>query len=88
MYNVITVLKAIDLYNLYGSYNKVARYTKLYRQTITNWVKSFKSNLSYLKKRILQYNNNIITNFNLVNDDILKYIKKIIYNNPYLTKNK
>lgn len=85
----MTVLKVLDLYNQYGSYNKVANICNLHRQTVTNWVKSYKFNLIKLKKRIYANKdyNNVIHNFSIVNNDILDFIKKIIYENPFLTKN-
>lgn len=89
MYDIITVLKTIDLYNQYKSYNKVAKITNLYRQTVTNWIKSYKFNLLKLNKRIIAYNylNNLKHNFNIVNNNVLNFIKKFIYDNPFITKN-
>ena len=35
----------------------------LYRQTVTNWIKNYNTNLIKLKKRIITYNPNIEHNF-------------------------
>ena len=89
MYDVFTVLKTIDLYNQYKSYNKVAKINNLYRQTVTNWIKKYKFNLSKLNKRILSFKNHtsVKHNFNIINNNVLSFIDKIIYNNPFITKN-
>ena len=93
MYDIFTVLKTIDLYNQYKSYNKVANICNLYRQTVTNWIKTYNFNLLKLNKRILSFKNqtNIKHNFNIINDDILKFINKFInkfvHDNPFISKN-
>ena len=90
MYSFEIVLKALDLYNWYNSYNKTASLLNLYRQTVTNWIKKYKFNLIKLNERIIA---NIKKNFNLdikydFNDvDILNFIKNTIKINPFLTKN-
>ena len=90
MYSFEIVLKALDLYNMYNSYNKTASLLNLYRQTVTNWIKKYKFNLIKLNERIIA---NIKKNFNLdikydFNDvDILNFIKNTIKINPFLTKN-
>ena len=89
MYDIFTVLKTIDLYNQYKSYNKVANICNLYRQTVTNWIKTYNFNLLKLNKRILSFKNqtNIKHNFNIINDDILKFINKFVHDNPFISKN-
>ena len=89
MYDIFTVLKSIDYYNQYNSYNKVSNILGLYRQTVTNWIKTYKLNLSKLSKRIISFKNHneVKHNFTIVNDNVLKFISKIIYDNPFMTKN-
>lgn len=90
MYSFEIVFQALDLYNQNKSYNKTASLLKLYRQTVTNWIKKYKNNLTALNDRIIS---NIKKNFNLdikfdFNDDnILNFIKNTIKLNPFLTKN-
>ena len=42
MYLYEIVLKALDYYNQYKSYNKTVLILNLYRQTVTNWIKNIK----------------------------------------------
>jgi transposase len=89
MYSYDTVLKALDLYNKNKSYNKTASSLKLYRQTVTNWIKKYKNNLSSLNDRIITHmkkNFSIDIKFNFNNESIIEFIKNTIKANPFLTK--
>jgi transposase len=92
MYNLEIVLTAIDLYNKCNSYNKTASTLKLYRQTVTNWIKSYKDNLPGLTKRIERFihkNYSLLTtkhNLKLDNKLLIDFISETIYLNPHYTK--
>lgn len=90
MYSLEIVLKALDFYNKYNSYNKTAIMLNMYRQTITNWIKKYRYNLIKLNDRVItnikrKFNLDIKYDFN--NIDILTFIKNTIKNTPFLTKN-
>ena len=95
MYNINLVMEALSLYNQYGSFKKTSKLMqnkyklKITRQTIANWYKWMKTDINKIcKKRItVKYCNDIILskqkNFNI---DILNDIKKLIINDPFITR--
>ncbi len=90
IYNSEIVFKAYNLYNVHRSYNKVACILKLYRQTVTYWIKNLKNSFNFIKRKIEnEYKKNInkssIGNF-CSNELVNKFILNKINNNPCISK--
>ena len=85
MYPITIVFKAIDMFNLGYSYNKIAQIMNITRQTITNWIKNYALNLSNLNNRIMhnlkQIKNDIFEDHK-INDFVLKIVKE----SPFMTR--
>jgi len=96
MYNIDIVMEALSLYGENKSFRKTSKILqtkyklKITRQSIMNWNKWMKTDINKIcKKRMtIDYCNNIILskqrNFNI---EILNDIRKLIINDPFITRN-
>ena len=89
MFHYSVVLNAIQLYNKYNSYNKVAlemsKIKKISRQIISIWYKKYQDILDFLAERIRKTSKyeeqKLVTNLK-----VEKFIYECIYNDPFITR--
>ena len=89
MFHYSVVLNAIQLYNKYKSYNKVAlemsKIKKISRQTISIWYKKYQDILDFLVERIKKTTKyeeeKLVTNLK-----VEKFIYECVYNDPFITR--
>ena len=83
MYPIKKVLEVLDLSNKNYSFRKIAKITKITRQTISIWVKKYKMNLINLNERL----KNVIKNkYNFTNIELNKFVLNLIYLDPFITR--
>ena len=89
MFHYSVVLNAIQLYNKYKSYNKVAlemsKIKKISRQIISIWYKRYQDILDFLAERIKKTTKHeeekLVTNL-----IVEKFIYECVYNDPFITR--
>jgi transposase len=89
MFHYSVVLNAIQLYNKYKSYNKVAlemsKIKKISRQIISIWYKKYQDILDFLAERIRKTSKyeeqKLVTNIK-----VEKFIYECVYNDPFITR--
>lgn len=84
MYHIDYIYKTIHYYFVEKlSFNKISKLLNVSRQIISIWIKKFNENINFIANRNKIKN---IENKKITNIEIQIFIKKIIYNNPFITR--
>ena len=85
MYSIDYINKMLYFYFIEKkSYNKISKILKISRQIISIWIKRFNDDIYFLTNRNKIKNTQL--NKKITNPNINLFIKNIIYNSPFITR--